>query len=301
MKIENFDVLAYLQATHVAYWESGKNVGKGWVGLSCVYCHDDHNHLGINLDHKHFSCWKCNAKGSVLRLIQDMERIGLHEAISRVEEFETALPTEIADRTRLSEKGIGILPVGCSRVLTVGQEHYLTKRRFNAGNLVREWGLMSGPQTGPWAYRVIIPVHFRGELVTWIGMDTVSKSQVKYKAAPVEESYIPTSELIYGVDHVRDVAVVVEGTTDVWRLGKGAIALLGMNLTHHKINQLLQLKAKKFYVMLDGEELAIKNAHILAKTLSLAGKQVEVLELDEGDPDNLTGEQAQQLRTELGL
>ena len=302
MSFAEFDVRAYLQFLNVQFWESGSaNVGHGWIGTKCLYCHDDHNHLGINLVYKNFSCWKCGAKGGLLTLVQDMEDMGYGAALSRIDEFQSVVPIKPEERTRQSSPGTDLLPPDCVGDLTGNQRSYLRGRGFDPDMLVATWGLLGGPITGPWRYRIIIPVYLRGQVVTWIGLDTSGTQKAKYKAAPVEQSYVPVGELVYCADHVEDVAIVVEGPADVWRIGPGAVAMLGMGVTVNKLTPLLFLNAKRYYIMFDAEPLAQQRAKLLADNLALRGHDAEILELDSGDPADLSNQEVINLRHELGL
>lgn len=87
---EGFDVLSYLDDMGIEYSTGGDNVSSGWVGIQCPFCSDHKNHLGINLNHKNFSCWICNERGDVVKLIQELEGISFIKAKQRVEEYQNA-------------------------------------------------------------------------------------------------------------------------------------------------------------------------------------------------------------------
>lgn len=299
LPIETFDLLGWLDSLGVDYWEEGPNVSAGWIGLQCPWCDDDHNHLGVSLHGKNYSCWRCEAKGSLIALIRELAGLSYGKALDTITDWQGAeyLPPE---RERLQDDGQDVLPVGC-RDLTPAQRQYLERRRYNPDALVQEWGVVGGPLSGPFNHRIIIPLHLRGRTVSYIGADITGTKDDKYKAARVEDSIVPASELVYGYDKVTRGCVVVEGPLDVWRMGPGAVALLGLHAdAPHKVQLLADLPGP-FTVMLDGETLAIKRAHMLASILRKMGKDVHVYELDEGDPDDLTDEQARELRLELNL
>lgn len=302
MNFQDFDLRSYLESIGISYWEEGANVGRGWVGIKCVFCPDHHNHLGINLTYKSFSCWKCGATGSLITLIQELEGISYQAAIETLGEFQSIIHKERFVQKRLQDVGSVVLPSECLADLTPRQKTYLDERRFDAEDLKETWGILAGPVAGPWKHRIIIPVTMRGEVVTWVGMD-VAGNIPKYKAAPAEQSYLPASELVYGADQATGPNVlVVEGVTDAWRIGPGTVALLGMQAGSAKRDHLISMGMGCYFIMLDGEPLAQKNASILAKELSNSGLHVEILELDPGrDPDNLTDQKARDLRKELNL
>ena len=300
MNIADFDIREYLRYIHIPFWEEGTNVGHGWIGIQCIYCDDNHNHLGIHIALKNFSCWKCKEGGSILVLMQDLEGIGYGAASQRIDEFQSLYPIEVGEAARL-EAGADVLPYGCGALLR-GPRRYLAGRRFDPDALVRDWGIQSGPMSGRWRYRMIIPVFLEGRVMTFVGMDTSGKRSPKYKMASVSESFLPVGELLYGFDHVNGNVVVVEGITDAWRIGPGAVAMLGMGFTVKKMHQLLALEASKYFIMMDGgEKKAMQNADKMAHALSSRGKDVEILELESGDPDDMSNDEALSLRKELKL
>ena len=106
---------------------------------------------------------------------------------------------------------------------------------------------------------------------------------------------------MYGLDEVdTDTLVVVEGITDVWRLGPGAVATFG---TGYKPSQILMMSQfERIFLLFDSEQddpNAIKRSEELANTLSSIGKEVEIIELDEGDPGDLKQEDADHLMKDL--
>ena len=164
--------------------------------------------------------------------------------------------------------------------------------------------MLGGPLSGPWRYRIIIPVYLWGQVVTFIGLDTSGMQKAKYKAAPVEESYVPVGELVYGAkerNYAGGGVVVVEGPADVWRMGPGTVAMLGMGVTVNKLAPLLHLNAEHYFIMFDAEPLAQQRAKLLADNLVLRGHSAEVVELDYGDPGDLSNQDVVNIRHELGL
>jgi DNA primase len=91
--------------------------------------------------------------------------------------------------------------------------------------------------------------------------------------------------------------VIVEGIFDAWRIGSGAVATFGTRYTHE---QLLLLRGmKRAFILYDADAIPI--AHKLAHDLSSIVTQIEVLELSEGDPDNLKEDDVRALRKDLNL
>lgn len=312
MNIDNFDIRGYLYYTNTAYWEAGSNVSHGWIGLQCIYCSDQHNHLGINLGYMNYSCWLCGAKGGIVQLIMDIEGFTYNQAHDRINEFQELYPSEVSTKEHLEDLGRDqdILPEGHTDELTQGQVDYLRSRRFSPWDLITTWGIKTAPIFGRWAYRIIIPVALGGKPMSFIGLDHTGRQKVKYKAASTEESIRPTSQLIYGWDQIprgpSGIAqpksiLITEGVTDCWRMGPGTVATLGMSVSTTQIKGLMVLNAERYFIMFDGEDLATSLAHKLGQALRMGGKNVEVIELNSGDPAELPDSEAETIRKELEL
>jgi hypothetical protein len=84
MNIENLNLIEYLDDKNISYSTSGKNVSSGWIGISCPFCGDSSNHLGINLESKVFSCWKCGEKGNFIKLAMELEGLSFKEIMKEI-------------------------------------------------------------------------------------------------------------------------------------------------------------------------------------------------------------------------
>jgi DNA primase len=112
-----------------------------------------------------------------------------------------------------------------------------------------------------------------------------------------EESIIPPKHCLYNIDSVQDTAIAVEGATDVWRLGAGAVATLGSRWTSQQVALLSGLK--NLFVMFDSESLAIEQAYRFAHAASSVVRSVNVIELTEGDPADLSQDTVDNIRREI--
>lgn len=300
--ITYFDVRGWLDYVGIRYWESGKNVSKGWIGVECIYCNDNHNHLGIKLSDKRFSCWKCESSGQILRLIQDIEDCTYLEAKDRILEFQDEGITTPIDTgpLRATTPGEHILPKEASDTWPKPHLKYLRERGFDPERIIPLWGLKAIHNISDLRYRILIPVHYKGEVVNWTARDVTGRG-IPYLHCPNRKAYLHRNEIVYGYDHVRDVAVITEGVTDAWRIGPGAVATLGIRFGIRQVQQLLDLNCERYFVMFDSEDFAIYRAHQLAEYLSMAGRKAEVIELDEGDPGSMTQAEAEALRRDIGL
>ena len=137
-----------------------------------------------------------------------------------------------------------------------------------------------------------------GKTVNFIGRDvTENESAIRYKNCPNEEAIITTKDCLYNSDGVKDIAIIVEGPTDVWNVGFGAVGVIGIKVTKRQIAYLQELHLQKAVLLFD--EGAKEEEDKLADILSIFIP--EVFSLDEiwddyDDPGNLTKAQVKEIR-----
>ena len=186
---------------------------------------------------------------------------------------------------------------------------YLRRRKFNPAKLKKKWGLR---QTGPMSFlkegdrtinysnRILIPIKWNGEIVSFQTRDISERSDRKYLACPIKREKIHHKNILYGKQERWERAkalIIVEGVTDVWRLGHYSVATFG---TAFKMEQVLELaKANdKFFIIFDDEPQAQKQARKLAVKLKTLGKKAYIKTV-KGDPGGMKQEDANHLVRQL--
>jgi hypothetical protein len=99
--------------------------------------------------------------------------------------------------------------------------------------------------------RLIIPVFFKGELVSYQAADLTRRAQVKYKTAPGR-----VNDFLYRWDMIdvqKGPIVLVEGILDSWRLGRNSLATFGSHITDRQKNLLISVHPEKVIVARDGD------------------------------------------------
>jgi nucleotide-binding universal stress UspA family protein len=176
---------------------------------------------------------------------------------------------------------------------------YLSSRGFDADILERMWGIKSTTHCSPYKFRCMVGIFLDGKMVSYQGRDITGRSALKYKACKQADEVIEHQTIAFGLDHAKgDSCIVVEGIFDVFRLGYGAISLFGISFTVAQVN-LLASRFRKVFILFDAEEQAQKQAQELGCMLSAQGVEVEILELEEGDPAEMSQEEADKLMKEL--
>jgi len=305
MKFHQFNVESYLQERGISYTDSGKNTTEGWVEVQCPFCGDDPStHLGISPE-RLLHCWRCGEKGDIRKYIKTIEDCSWGKVSEIIKEFtDTSIPyPSLSETFHNSSRRKTVMPKNIENLSEIHYQ-YLEGRGFDPVKIERKYQLKAlGRASGEdrkFQYRIIIPIVMGGFVVNFVARDFTGRRSPKYINQENEKSILPTKDCLYNIDTVRDIALVVEGVTDVWRMGDGAVATLGIEYSIKQINLLIKKKPKKCYVMFDSEERAQEQANKISNILSGFMKTI-MLELDSGDPGDLSQEEANRIRREIGL
>lgn len=202
--------------------------------------------------------------------------------------------TEYVSKPERVVRSIKSLPPGTKKLKDVkGACVYLERRGFDPSQLVEEWDVSA---TGPgavvgnlnYSYRVIIPVYFKGKVVSYQGRDWTSKSRMKYLACPPEMEGFPIKHTLYGIDKVKGKSkvIVVEGVTDVWNV-KGSVGCYGIKYVDEQLRLLLEFD--EIDILFDLDTQAKHQCRKIIRKLEEEGKKVRRLRLPNGkDPAELT-------------
>ena len=308
LNLSSIDAVSMLGEMGIDYRLSGKNVSAGWVNVNCCFCQDHGHHLGINLKTKMFSCWICRETGSMYKFVRRVKKTSKKDTFNFLKKFLTGKPQyyEIDEDTG-NKKSEVILP---SHILTKPlpiHKEYLKSRGFSPKFLQSVFDISYTGQISKYKsqkrvvdfkYRIVIPIFINGVLVNFTARDVTGQAEEKYKNCPTDDTLITTKDAIYGYDAVIDgVGVIVEGPTDVWRVGPGGLGLFGIKYTKHQLNLLYQKKLKKAVVFFDNEPVAQKIAEKLAWEIGSFIPDVSILVPDDDitDPGEMTKEQVKEL------
>ncbi len=296
MGFESFDIIKYLDDKNIPYSTSGKNVSAQWIGIRCPFCADSSDHLGIHLEGKGFSCFRCGEKGNAVKLVAEIEQCSNNKAFSIIKIYED--PTVVVTEHRAIVHADSVtMPAGVSKRFSDQHLKYIESRRFDPEYLIRKYDLYAGNTIGDFRYRIVAPVYLDHRLITLVGRDITDKSDRRYKALAVSKSVSTVKSALYNIDSVKDVVVLVEGIFDCWRIGDACVATFGTKVTHEQI--LLLKGIRRAFVLFDSE--AVTEAQKLASLVSSIVPFVEIVSLSEGDPAELTLADVKCLKKELKI
>ena len=297
---ESFDAERFTRDHNITTADySSKHFREGWINVDCPFCAGNPGqHLGYHIEECYWNCWRCGWHSEV-EVVQTLLQITWQEALKIAKTY--------GSRPHYKESSyISNAPASLALPFTAGplqkrHKRYLRERNFSPRDLKETWGLLGTGIFGAYKFRIIAPIYHKGHLVSYQGRDITDRAKLKYKACKAENELIPHKHLLYGLNHAQGHSiVVVEGITDVWRLGPGAVATFGIEWS---TEQALLLKDyARVFIMYDfGEAQAIRQAKSLGYTLSGLGVQVELITSPghKGDPATLSNRRAQGLMKEI--
>ena len=266
--------------------EGHHHVRPGWIGLDCPYCGRGTQkwHLGITEDGRAANCWRCGRLWSteVLHVLTNLPWRNCHELLGDVSPFK---PTERPAGKLIIPQGVGPL-LSCHR-------SYLSGRGFDPEKMKKLWGLGGIGLEAKLAWRLFIPIFHNGRIVSWTTRGIGDKGRRYINARPDEEE-TPAKAILYGCDYARHAVIVVEGPTDVWRIGPGAVATMGLAYSKRQVAEMAKFPVR--VVCFDSEPIAQKQAAKLCGELSaFPGKTVRV-EVCGKDPGETSAKEIRKLR-----
>jgi DNA primase len=287
------DILDFLESREIDFKLGGKNISKGWVGISCLFCGDHSTHMGINKSNGMFSCWNCDEKGNFIKLISEIDGVNFHEAKKIAQKYDFK-EYEEKEFTPYSGK---ILPKECKKHLPNLHINYLKSRNFNPYFLIKKYQLQACNTIGKYRLRIIAPIIINHQYVSFVAADVTRKSNFPYRFPPNDKVKLPLRSCLYNIDSVKSQVIIVEGITDVWRIGGSVVATLGKYLTQEQLSLLLQKEVVRAVVIPDND--AIESGEKIANQLSGIIDDVEFIELPAGDPADLNVDEVKDLKREF--
>lgn len=305
--MKNFDIKAYFENRLIDYHLEGeRNVSRGWVNIQCPfpYCYDPSWHCGVNLESKFFNCYKCGEKGSVVKLVSKLEGCSWRKAKRIIHTFREDIsnrlvfnPPDLYQSTNGSPPR-NIFPEGATTDLPQIHRDYLSYRGFDS-SIIKKYKLRACYTTGRYKYRLIIPIFLNNKIITFTSLDVTGRQSPKYKHQDLSSAVVAPKHTLYNIDsvtHEGNVAIV-EGITDVWRIGDGAVCTFGTQYTKKQISLLIQKEIKNAFVLFDAE--AEKQAQKLANILSGIVDKVILFYIDRDDPDKLNKDDLLSIRMRI--
>lgn len=308
------EIIEFLDNQGIEYWTEGKNVSKGKIAIQCPFCDDTSNHCNISLYNLEVKCWRCG-KHTLQKLIAEVADYSRTEANIETKLLQKSLrdsgggwtgvtPIKKKEASSALTKAVHLPPEASNHFPKMHIE-YLEGRGFTRPrSYIKKYKLLSCYTTGRYKFRIIIPIILNGQIVSFTSKDVTDQQEPPYLNASVQESLINPKWTIYNYDTIikGSDAILVEGVIDVWKLGDGAISILGVEHHEQQIVALMKKTIGTLFILFDNDPPGRKAARSLGRIMAPIVKDVELLFLkDVNDPGALTLSQAELLKRRLGF
>lgn len=227
--------LELLDRLSIPYLTSGhEHCRDGWAQMDCPWCSPgwEHYRLGYNLSGNYFHCWGCGYHSVVSVLIEYTRK-----EFKEIKELLEGIEQTRFERQEVKVGGKLILPKGVGPLLPAHRK-YLKQRRLDPERMEQLWQIQGIGIATRLQWRIFIPVHFQGEVVSWTTRSIGERKAKKYLTASKKEERVFHKHILYGEDACGHTAVVNEGPLDVWSIGPGAVATLGTGFTRRQVVRL---------------------------------------------------------------
>ena len=286
------NLLSLLTELGVEYKTEGQHehARGGWAQIDCPFCSPraGRYRLGINLEKGYSNCWACGPR-TLVNVLGEL----------------TSKPAAVClqllkgvgwEKFKREERTPGILKIP-GHVGPLGPAHraYLRQRGFDPAEIERLWSIQAIGLAVRLSWRLFIPFHVGGEMVSWTTRAIGKDVEKRYIMASAEEEKLPAKSLLYGIDYVRHAVVVCEGPLDVWAIGPGAVCTMGLKFTEEQMLKISRYPLRA--ICFDAEPAAQRRATRLAKQLLPLPGETHVVELESGkDAAEANREEIEELR-----
>jgi len=279
-----------LREHNIPYQTEGKYCRPGWIQFNCPFCFGglDPNkpYAGYNIARQYVNCWRCGGHG-VGKVLIALTGMNWKNVKALLEDLDVP--------QREDDKPPGKLTLPKNRKpLAKAHRRYLEGRGFDPDELAEQWGIEGIGLSGNLAWRIFIPIHYRGAVVSWTTRSLVDYG-ARYISAAADEEAVPHKTLLYGEDRVPGNAISIhEGPTDVWAIGPGATATLGTGYTPAQILRMSRYARR--IVCFDSEKAAQQRARALCSLLEVFPGETFNVKLDAKDAGSAKRSERKQLR-----
>jgi len=276
-----------------------KNTRHGWVNIQCPFCNDESNHGGFNVKEGYYNCFRCGGHW-LPKIIAKLTNSSIEQSKKIILQYSNTAPNYFVNKPTSfnSNKEISLPPL----VNHLLPEHieYLRSRRFD-DKVIRTWKLQSTLHYGNYSHRIFAPIYFQNKIVSYQCRAINNNQFPPYKACATANEVVHHKHIVYGFDYaiIKKRCIVVEGITDVWRLGKGAVATFGKKFTREQL-LLLSNNFNEIFIMFDSDTGYGETFQALAGQLAQKmNKAVECIKLKNCDPGDLPQKTADRIMNDL--
>jgi hypothetical protein len=282
-----------LDKYHIPYTTEGRYARTGWVNFQCCFCDGgtdpEKPYCGYNQASNYIYCWRCgwHPLDKTIMVLTNVDHKTAKDVLGKLEVDRDSFQT-------VERRGKVVLPE--AGPLKKAHRQYLRGRGFDPNEIVSKWGVQGIGRSSRLSWRLLIPIHYRGEVVSWTTRKLGDRGS-RYISASPEEEAINHKDLLYGADHCGHSTIVFEGPTGCWRFGYGTCATLGVQVRPAQVLRLSNFVIRA--ICFDPEPAAQKRAMQLVDQLSAFAGETHNIVLDSADPGVATKREIRLLRKEF--
>ena len=274
-----FNVRKFLDDYNIKGETEGPNTAPNWIQIKCPFCNDHSNHGGFNILTGYYNCWKCG-KHPIIEVIKNLININNQKAYEIYKQYQN----ELYYKEEKTHTKVGKIKLP-EFVTRMRREHhdYLRQRGFDSKKIEKQFNLLGTNHIGDYKFRIIAPIYVNKFLVSYQGRDITNRAYLRYKACSKMYEVIHHKHTLYNLDNsCREKVIVVEGITDVWRLGDNCVCTFGIQFTLEQVLVLAQ-KYKQVFIIYDKGENEYEQSKKLAKLLSGLRVKSYIIRIEEKD------------------
>lgn len=279
------DLLDHLS---IRYSTTSGHGREGWLQIDCPFCGSNTGkwHMGINEAGGYSNCWRCGYHSVVETLCEATNR-ETREILALLTNIQKTIPKAAEKKT-----GKLVIPKNVEN-MKPPHRRYLKGRGYDPDTIVNLWGVRGISISSRLSWRLWIPITYQHEVVSWTTR-TIGQNKSRYISADTQEEAINHKHLLYGEDMAHHAIIIVEGPTDVWRIGPGAVALLGLIWSSKQIQRMKQYPVR--VVCFDNEHLGRRAARKLSNILSVFPGETYEVTLSGTDPASSPDKEIRELQ-----
>lgn len=296
------DIISLYRNFNIEFRTEGhKHCREGWVNTPCPFCMGNFGyHLGFNISDEYYVCWRCGGHG-VKQTLHLLLNLPYNKVMGILKQYGDT-PSIVTKPQKIKIKKLQF-PSNILTELPDSHRRYLKNREFDPDEIKHQWKIMATTHYSQingldFKHRIIIPIFWNGEIVSYLGRSIHPDNELRYLVCPEQYEAVNIKKTIYGNPaKYKDLGICVEGVTDVWRVGPTSFALYGIKYKPEQV-RIIAKTFKRVVVLFDDDAQAQQQANKLVADLRFRGVD-SYKHTIKGDPGALSKQDAFDLVRDL--
>jgi DNA primase len=284
---------------HITDTSGHRHSQAGWVNTKCPFCTGNPGyHLGYNIAQNYFHCWRCGGH-PVNKTLMNVLKVDYRQ----VREIQKQYDIHVHTKQPIKKLTLHKFKYPPHQELQKRHRLYLEKREFDPDYIQQYWKVkatmpISMLDGNNYKNRLLVPIEWKGQNVSWQTRDVTGKAVNKYVTCSKEREIMHHKHILYGkTEKWKDTGFLVEGVTDVWRLGPLALATFGIKYKPAQL-RIIAKQFKRVFILFDSDPQAVKQAEKIKADLRFRNVEAIITPI-ETDPADMKQQNANDLIKDL--